>query len=214
MTDQQTETVPPPICWVDTETTRADHRRVPWEVGLIRRAPDGTETVHHWWLHAGSLGKADGFALRVGGFWDRHPSALAARGEWDFDMLGRWTDAVTYPSLFAQDFLALTHDAVWVGTNPSFDAEPIAAILRQQRLLPTWRYDLVDVIVLACGWLHGRAAAGLCERPPVKRRSDDIARLIGVEVPEQERHTAIGDVRRDQRIYDIVTGRVPAPAVA
>lgn len=217
MTDQQqTETVPPPpIVWVDTETTRADHRRVPWEVGLIRRAPDGTESVHHWWLPPGPLDAADGFALRVGGFWDRHPLGLEATGAWDRELLGSYFDAVTPHERFAPDVLALTHDAVWVGTNPSFDAEPIAAILRQQRLLPTWRYDLCDVIVLACGWLHGRAAAGEGPgRPPVKRRSDDIAKLLGVEVPPLERHTAQGDARRDQRIYDIVTGRVPAPMVA
>lgn len=210
---QQTETAPPPIVWVDTETTGVGPDRVAWEVGLIRRDPDGTESEHQWFLPPGPLDAADGFALRVGGFWDRHPLGRAGTRNWDAAQLGPYWQSVSTHEAFAPELLALTHDAVWVGTNPGFDADPLARVLRRERLQPTWRYDLCDVIVLACGWLHGRAAAGDGPgRPPVKRRSDDIAKLLGVEVSPGERHTALGDARRDQRIYDIVTGYSPAVA--
>ena len=38
------------ICFIDTETTSLRHDRRAWEIGIIARASDGTETEHHWFI--------------------------------------------------------------------------------------------------------------------------------------------------------------------
>lgn len=209
MTEQQTETAPPPpIVFVDTETTGLGPERQPWEIGLIRRAPDGTETEHHWYLPI-DVRHADPFALRMGGFWGRHPLGVNMASP----MQERVFVALPNEEGVAAELFHLTHDAIWVGANPAFDAELIERMIRQTRVFPTWRYHLVDTTVLALGWLHARADAGLGERPPVKYRSDELAAALGIEPPSTtERHTALGDARWCQRIYDRVTGRAAAVA--
>ncbi|MEV1295799.1 hypothetical protein [Pseudonocardia sp. NPDC049635] len=212
---EQTETPPPPIVWVDTETTGVGPDRVPWEIAVVRRAPDGSESEHRWFLPVDAA-KADGFALRLGGFWDRHPGGRAAtRRELDERILLDDAPALSAragmadPGRTAVELMRLTHGAVWVGANPAFDAELVERLLRQHGMQPTWNYHLVDTGTLMLGYLHARADAGLGERPSVTYRSDDLAKLVGVEpASDEERHTALGDARWCQRIYDRVTGGV------
>lgn len=219
MTEQQTETAPPPIVFVDTETTGVGPDRVPWEIAVIRRAPDGSEIEHQCFLPV-NVAKADGFALRLGGFWDRHPAGRAAtRRDLDERMLLDDSPMLSARAGVADrgrtavELMRLTHGAVWVGANPAFDAELVERLLREHGLQPTWNYHLVDTGTLMLGFLHSRAASGWGDPPPVKYRSDDLAELCGVEpAADADRHTALGDARWCQRIYDRVTGRTAAVA--
>lgn len=214
MTEQQTV---PPIVFVDTETTGVGPDRVPWEIAVVRRDPDGTESEHQWFLPVAAA-HADGFALRLGGFWDRHPGGRAATGPATGESLVITegvlsTRTMADPARTAVELMRLTHGAVWVGVNPRFDAELVERLLREHGLQPTWDYHLVDPCTLALGYLHAQAEAGAAPRPPRKYRSNDLAERLGIEpTPEAERHTALGDARWCVRLYDRVMGRTAAVA--
>lgn len=70
----------------------------------------------------------------------------------------------------------MTHGAHLVGAAPNFDAEVLAALLRDNGLTPSFHYHLIDVEALAVGWLCAwdRADGEPGIRPPW--RSDDLSR--------------------------------------
>ena len=207
-----------PIVFIDTETTSLRPDRKAWEVAMIRRADHddvGDETSSFIDTDDIDLPNADPFALNVGRFWDRHPQALldqklcevgASYSVHDFRDKSLWStlDGEVLGAYQAAQVVQLwTHGAHLVGAVPNFDAEVLAALLRDNFLTPTWHYHLVDVENLAVGWLAGREPKPVL--PPWK--SDDLTRLLGVEpASEQERHTALGDARWAARIYDKVMG--------
>lgn len=220
-----------PIVFIDTETTSLRPDRRAWEVGMIRRADhrDAGQGIS-FFIHIDDidLPNADPFALDVGRFWQRHPQAVTdARVGYevhDFEDTSMWSTLrgeVLDAGTAAQVVRLWTHGAHLVGAVPNFDAEVLAALLRDNWLTPTWHYHLIDVETLAMGWLVRKftetaAAAtvpdGLVEQmtraefePPWD--SESLSLALGVEPPdEDERHTALGDARWAQRIYDRVMG--------
>lgn len=149
-----------PICFVDTETTglHPDDHEI-WEVGLI--LPDGDE----WsWMLPVDLGRADPYALKIGGFHDRHPQGdnnIQARPGHDdgAPLRGPWSqwssEARWCPSLqvFAAEFCKLTADLHLVGAVVSFDEERLRRLARRNGACPDWHYHLIDVENLAVGYL-------------------------------------------------------------
>ena len=202
-----------PIVFIDTETTSLRPDRKAWEVAMIRRADHddvGDETSFFIDTDDIDLPNADPFALNVGRFWDRHPGVTGGRfvgfDVHDFDGKSLWAGlngAVVDGFTAAQIVRLWTHGAHLVGAVPNFDAEVLAALLRDNFLTPTWSYHLVDVENLAVGYVAGREHVTIL--PPWK--SDDLTRMLGVEpASEKERHTALGDARWALRIYDAVMG--------
>ena len=117
-------------------------------------------------------------------------------------------DAATAAHIIA----GMTHGAHLVGAAPNFDAEVLAALLRDNYLTPTWHYHLVDVEALAVGWLCAwdRADGEPGIRPPW--RSDDLSTARGVPPPDDAtRHTALGDAAWALAIYDHITGGEEKP---
>jgi len=125
--------------------------------------------------------------------------------------------------------------ATIVGANPAFDAAFMTRFLRSHGHAPTWHHHLVDVTALAAGFLAGQQDgfnsavdwivdyhnasldAGACrvtrpERdlmtplPPGPWRTSDVATLLGVTCPPDQRHTALGDADWALAIYDRVLG--------
>lgn len=94
------------------------------------------------------------------------------------------------------DFLAGAHI---VGAVPNFDTEHIAILLRRHGYEPSWHYQLIDVEILAAGWLAGR---GHTLSLPLD--SDELSLACDVEPPTTERHTALGDAEWAMRLYDAV----------
>lgn len=131
-----------------------------------------------------------------------------------------------------------TRGAIVVGSNPGFDTRVLASMLRHHGLTPAWHYRPIDVAALAAGYLYGRFGevpfdgpgvlpattvdvATFADAPPVRQivepwqldtpwSSEALSRAVGLPpAPESERHTAMGDARWVQRLYNLITrGRV------
>lgn len=183
------------VCFVDTETTGLDiDRHQIWEVGLIIPGENGEPDRQRLWFLPVDLSVADPIALNIGRFRERHPSAT-----------GSTSSYVARPEAFASQFARYTWGKHLAGAVVSFDAERLARLLRANGQCPGWHYHLIDVEALAVGYL-----AGMDEhlrpniRPPWK--SDQLTEALGIKVPEEDKHTALGDARWAKAIYDVVMG--------
>jgi len=102
---------------------------------------------------------------------------------------------------FATQFIRLTRKMHLVGAVISFDADRLWRLLRAANECPLWHYHLIDVEALAVGYL---AQSGTPISPPWK--SNDLTDLLGLEVSEADKHTALGDARWAKLIYEKVMG--------
>jgi hypothetical protein len=206
------------VCFIDTETTGLDpDRHEIWEVGLI--LPDGTE--HEWQLPV-DLGRADPIALNIGRFHDRRPAQGTQHYRpWGPEKYeGRFVIHPDVMSEWCAEFVRLTRGLHLAGAVVSFDAERLWMLLRDYHQCPMWHYHLIDVEAMAVGFIRGRAqgiaAAGDITRFPssvtaLKNvtppwRSDDLSLAVGVDPANFDRHTALGDARWAQAIYEAVMG--------
>lgn len=181
-----------PIVFVDTETDGLHHQCKAWEVALIRRDEHGNEHEQHWFLPL-DLRHADAHALRLGGFWDRHPMGRKVSGKTPVPDKG-----TTPVHDVARDVMRLTFGATIVGSNPAFDVDVLARMLRSEGYSPQWSHRLRDVATLASGFL-GRDVGGL----------DGALDALWVGAPEfTERHTALVDARAAAWVYDRVMGNI------
>lgn len=173
------------LVFIDTETTSLRPKRRAWEVGLIVRDDDG-DHEHHWFIDTAhlDLGNADPFALKVGGFYERHPQMVDPRNM----VAAEWT--------MLEQVERLTRGALLVGAVPNFDAEVLAARMRYHDIAPSWHYHLIDVETLAAG--------ALTIPPPWD--FDKVLNAYGLTYDDAERHTALGDARMARDLYDAVMG--------
>jgi DNA polymerase III epsilon subunit-like protein len=188
MTDDKTMAYTRDLVFLDTETTSLRPDRRIWEVAMIRvprpdseGRTDGGQTrwqqmIHHQDL---DLGNADPASLRIGGFYERHPSCGAA-----CDM--SWESAAMY---VVEQW---TRGATIVAAVPNFDTETLALRMRASGLAPAWHHRLVDVETMA--------AVALGEEPGY-RSLGDSARALGLIVDPATRHTAMGDAELCCAIY-------------
>jgi hypothetical protein len=182
------------IVAIDTETSGLDRRtREIWEVGLIRREPDGTE--QEWQAFVGSgldLSRASTESLHIGRFYERHP----------WHALGTARGPLLSERTVAHQVAMRLEGAHLVGAVPSFEDTGLFKLLDRYDLIPAagrtpWHYHLVDSEALAAG------ALGV--EPPWD--SGALSRALGVEPERFERHTALGDARWALRLYDAAMAR-------
>lgn len=193
-----------PIVAIDTETTGLHTDKRVWEVAMIRRDDDGERELLLQ-VRDVDLSNADGYGLKVGGFYDRHVQYAP-----------RWKDGgdradviATSEESVARCVEQWTRGAHLVGVNPAFDAGCLDPMLRRHGLLPAWHYHLVDVGAMAMGYLHGcEQSFELSEGPPtLPWKSDALGAALDVEpASEADRHTALGDARWALRMWDAMTG--------
>lgn len=196
-----------PMVFIDTETDGLHANRRAWEIGMIRRVDNG-ERECRMFLPL-DLKFSDPEALRIGGFWDRHPAGRKLSGK----HLSPGAPGVRMPDRIpapcepttpvhdaAKKVMEWTFGAHLVGANPAFDAQILERMLRAEGYLPSWHHHLVDVETVAVGWLMGQ---GLDVEIPWK--SDKLAARCGVP-PREDRHTALGDARWIRDWFDAMGG--------
>jgi hypothetical protein len=191
-----------PLCFIDTETTHLDRiLREVWEVGLIRREPDGTRTGFSVIVRDVDLAYAWDESLHFSGFDKRHPSVGGKVPE----------GTMLLPEfVVAQELATRLAGAYWVGAVPDFDEQTIWRLLRRHGFIDKdsghhypWHYHLIDVENLAAGALR--------LQPPWD--FDQICARFGLSFEEAglTRHQAIGDAAMNELLYDAVmlNGRRP-----
>ena len=169
-----------PKVFVDIETTGLDvDRHEIWEVGVILERNVGWE--RRWFLPV-DLGKADPEALRIGGFYDRHP--WASNGH---------THTVSSLTSFAKEFEELTRGATLVGANVRFDEAFLSKLLKANGACPGWHYRLLDVEAYAAGALGLPDPLGL----------HSTAKNLGID-PDSfgDTHTALVDAALAKAVYE------------
>lgn len=199
-----------PIVFVDTETTGLGPQARPWEIAIIRREPDGTETQYVGQITYDLESLPRGTtpeALHVGGWLTRgapRTKYIGHRGEpTDF----RWADE----RAAALDIKRYFQDTpILIGVGIHFDAEILAGLFGRTGISASWHYGLVDLKAATWGFLHGRArdidSAVLEERWVLPMRSEMLAAALCVVPPAaDERHTALGDARWAARWFDALT---------
>lgn len=220
MTDQ-------PIVFLDTETDGVHPGRRVWEVAMIRREPNGLERDCSFYVDM-DLSTADPFGLKIGRFYDRHPQGrwfAKLGGPIDYPTPSSYSGGESNPTgLLSRRHAALvvaqwTHAATIIGMCPNFDTECLSWMLQEHGLTPGWHYSLVDVETMAAGFLlhlERENVKSLREVSPDAQLADSLATLpfssekishaLYVDPPSDDhRHTAMGDARWVQRMYDKMT---------
>lgn len=181
------------IVAIDTETDGLHPGRRAWEIGMVRRDESG-ERECRMFLPL-DLKFSDPAALRIGGFWDRHPVGRKLSGKLDAqnDTYAKPCEPVTPAHDAAKKVMAWTFGATIVGANPAFDAVVLERLLRSEGYLPQWHYRLLDVEAMTAGYV-GSVVGGLA----------DCCKLF--DIPRDGAHTALGDARDALRIFDRIIG--------
>jgi DNA polymerase III epsilon subunit-like protein len=172
-----------PIVFLDTETLGLDPDVHPiLEVGMIR--PGGDELTFQMKVTSRDVSLAHPRALEIAQFHKRYDDTRAIE-----------------PAHAARRLCELISDGTHlVGAVPSFDEERLRRLMWAHGYSPRWHYHLVDVEVLAIGYLAGRDAIHL--EPPWD--SGALSERLGISAELYERHTALGDARWAKAIYEHV----------
>lgn len=192
--------------FLDTETTSLNESRRPWNIGLITRKPDGTETEEEIIIGEMDLSLADPRALEIGHFWDRHPIFGDDRpGDhvWiidDEEAAACWLIERIAPTKSGNVHI--------IGCVPSFDVQTLTAMMHRQGLCWPAHYHIIDAEAVAIGAL---AARGI--RTPLPYTGEWLTEQLGLDTSKYEagKHTALGDARWARDLYDAATRPITAP---
>lgn len=187
-----------PIVILDTETTASpDNRKArAWEVAALHFVPGNYPVTPEGFTELAEVGEsalllytqlcdldmghADGIALAMNGFYERHPQMV------DDEVGSSTVDSELEVLEIIESF---TRGATLAGSNPWFDMDVLGRRMRAVGIKPSWHYHPLDVPTLAQGWLRGRV--GVHEIPT---KSDEISRKLSVDPDAFGRHSAVGDV--------------------
>ena len=183
------------LAFVDTETTGLHPTLNPvWEIAVI---VDDVE--HNWQVQLPR-------DLPIG---DVTTHDVPHMTEWVLEHT-RWRnvyddETAIHPQQSARRFAELVDGRHLVGAVPSFDEERLRALHIRFVSGPStrmpWHYHLIDVEAMAIGAL---AARGMFF--PLPWNSHDLSEALGVFVPAQDEHTALGDARWAKALYEAIVG--------
>lgn len=207
-----------PLVFVDTETTCLGYHARPWEIAVIRREPDGTETESVFQVSYGIHNLPAGtepMALHIGGW--------LLRGAPCSDYLEELAEAedVAVFKNSEEPIAKAVHDLlrdqpVLVGVGVHFDAAVLGRMFRRHNLPDEpWHYAILDLKAASWGSVNSCLAGGfvtppLTEAVRLPLSSERLAAACGVAPPtKEERHTALGDARWAERWYDALIPVLP-----
>lgn len=180
------------LIFLDTETTSLDrYSRQVWDVAYIIRRSN--EQIHRQFFVYVDLAKADNTSLNIGRYYERHPDPYNNGKLGQSDSTWKLKSPAEAARIVAEDF----RGAILIGAVPSFDEETLARLLKDNGLVPTWHYHLVDI--------ESMAAAQLRARPPWN--FDTLLAAYGLTYDEKDRHTAQGDAVMVMKLYDAIMAR-------
>lgn len=198
------------LVFLDTETTGLGAEHVPWEIAMIIRDPVGNPYEPEMPDREVEIvldvdqTQADPYALRLAGFWNRHPR-YARLDPSPLPLEGNDVPAPMPAEDAARRVALVTHEAIIVGVNPSFDMGVLERFLRQHGRVPTWDYHPYPVEAVAVGRLLSGADA--LTWPGRPWNTYQLSEACGVEPPsEADRHTAMGDARWARDWFDVLHG--------
>ena len=181
-----------PLVFLDTETTGLDpYRDDIWDIAWITVDDQGRNEHQLYVQH--DANKAVQLPAEFRADWARRYDATTAVPP--FQMVKMLLDTIAGKAhligacpWFDQEFLRITFDAAG-------DTFP-------------WHYHLVDVEALAVGALAKQAEPFSDQHayPPLQPpwESDQLSRAIGVDPDEFDRHTALGDARWAEAMYNTI----------
>jgi hypothetical protein len=211
-------------CFVDLETTGLLHHpgAEAWEFGLITRETHdpggGYEAVRRadreylWWVRP-DLSRADPAALRVNRFYERTAGAADSREAVNLAEPANEGERVfSDPEAVARVLAPLLADSVIVAQNAWFDAWMADGFLRRNGQVLAADFHLRDLSSMATGYFcaagfpqpgGGDPLNGAFLGPPGLRRT---AIRLGIDLAPYnlDMHTALGDVRLDRDVHDIM----------
>jgi hypothetical protein len=192
------------LAFTDTETTHLSSEiGEVWEVAVIRREDDGTETEHVWQVRP-DIVRADPEALRI----CRYEERFAVPEGHDAAYIDR--HGIPYPRLRSEaiaDIAEALRDAEFIGNNPAFDDRFLRKLLDLRGEEQPWQYRPTCVCARAEGYLAAVDPAWVAEqrkKGPISSRT--LSRRLGVEPPGGDAHQALADAKWAMRVYDAVTG--------
>lgn len=182
--------------FIDTETTGLYHYKghEVWEIAIIEE--DGTE--YQWFIEPLYMEKADPKALEIGRYEERMPKRHLD------DALQLRTDAAEY--IFS--LLAGSHI---VGANVEFDSDFLFKFLTEELNIDEkpWHYHQIDIEDMMLGYL---AAVGVV--PTVPFKSVGLLADLGIELNDEDAHTALGDARWVREAWNFMARRAVEVDVA
>lgn len=176
-----------PLAFIDTETTGLDRiTRQVWDVGIIRRDPNGRRVIFSAIVADVDMRHADPRSLEIGRFSQRHPKEGGTPEPGTEVMREREV---------AEKAHALLDGCYLVGAVPWFDEHGLFWMMERVGLpVEPYHYHFVDVENLAAGQLQ--------MQPPWD--FDKLLSRYGIRYDERKRHTALGDAEVAEKLYDAV----------
>lgn len=174
------------LVFLDVETTGLDPEvHEMFEVGLTKTDVKGEILGSlYYWIVPQHLQTASPQALALNGYYRRKMTEPCE---------GRVHGAVRQE--VAEEIVIFTEGVHLVGCNPGFDASFVRAFLLAEQHVPLWHHRMIDLESLAIGIepdvSHG-VPMGLSELAETFNKS---------EIPEEDRHTAKGDVEATRVLY-------------
>lgn len=181
------------LAFIDTETTGlSPFMHEVWEIAVILAKDTGSELrvdeeiTFMIPLTEHGLAQAESEALKVGKFWQRHPSADVLPSRDKRNLLRGRQDA-------ARALSRMLEGRIFVANNPHFDASMLSAFLvTEGHPYQPWFYQVCDIKTAVAGRLGFK--------PPYK--SSEIFNAIGWVFPEGKQHEALEDARSVVFMYD------------